>query len=97
MCDVDPDTFNVTTEYIEPLITKKTKAIVPVHLYGQSCEMAPIIKLAKKYNLKIIEDNAQAIGCKYTFSPSSNFLSTSHSLYLSNSHTQISMRSAISS
>ena len=46
---------------------KKTKAIVPVHLYGQSCDMAPIIKLAEKHKLKIIEDNAQAIGCKYTF------------------------------
>jgi len=52
---------------IEPHINDKTKAIVPVHLYGQSCDMAPIIKLAKKYDLKIIEDNAQAIGCKYTF------------------------------
>ena len=68
MCDVDSETFNVTAENIEPLITKKTKAIVPVHLYGQSCDMEPILNLAKKYDLKIIEDNAQAIGCKYTFS-----------------------------
>ena len=68
MCDVNPNTFNVTSEDIEPLITKKTKAIVPVHLYGQSCDMEPIMNLAKKYNLKVIEDNAQAIGCKYTFS-----------------------------
>ena len=67
MCDVDPETFNVTADYIEPLITKKTKAIVPVHLYGQSCEMELILNLAKKYNLKVVEDNAQAIGCKYTF------------------------------
>ncbi len=67
MCDVDPETFNVTADYIEPLITKKTKAIVPVHLYGQSCEMESILNLAKKYNLKVVEDNAQAIGCKYTF------------------------------
>tara|TARA_B100002052_G_C15802335_1_gene561742 strand:- start:91 stop:1224 length:1134 start_codon:yes stop_codon:yes gene_type:complete len=67
MCDVDPDTFNVTADNIEPLITKKTKAIIPVHLYGQSCDMEPIINLAKKYDIKIIEDNAQAIGCKYTF------------------------------
>ena len=66
-CDVDLDTFNSTADLIEPHINDKTKAIVPVHLYGQSCDMAPIIKLAKKYNLKIIEDNAQAIGCKYTF------------------------------
>ena len=68
MCDVDPETFNVTAENIEPLITNKTKAVIPVHLYGQACDMEPIINLAKKYDLKIIEDNAQAIGCKYTFS-----------------------------
>ena len=52
MCDVDPDTFNVTADNIEPLITKKTKAIIPVHLYGQSCDMEPIINLAKKYDIK---------------------------------------------
>jgi dTDP-4-amino-4,6-dideoxygalactose transaminase len=75
MCDVDPDTFNVTADNIEPLITNKTKAIIPVHLYGQSCDMEPIIKLAKKYDLKIIEDNAQAIGCKYTFN-NGNIIST---------------------
>lgn len=68
MCDVNLDTFNITSDDIEPLITENTKAIVPVHLYGQSCDMEPIINLAKKYNLKIVEDNAQAIGCKYTFS-----------------------------
>ena len=67
-CDVDSETFNTTADLIEPHINDKTKAIVPVHLYGQSCDMAPIIKLAERYNLKIIEDNAQAIGCKYTFS-----------------------------
>lgn len=65
MCDVDINTFNVTAKNIEPFITDKTKAIVPVHLYGQSCEMDSIIDLAKKYNLKVVEDNAQAIGCKY--------------------------------
>ena len=66
-CDIDVYTFNTTANLIEPHINDKTKAIVPVHLYGQSCDMAPIIKLAEKYKLKIIEDNAQAIGCKYTF------------------------------
>ncbi len=66
-CDVDLDTFNITADLIEPHINDNTKAIVPVHLYGQSCDMAPIIKLAEEYDLKIIEDNAQAIGCKYTF------------------------------
>ncbi len=65
-CDVDIDTFNTRADLIEPHINDKTKAIVPVHLYGQSCDMYPIIKLAKKHKLKIIEDNAQAIGCKYS-------------------------------
>ena len=68
ICDIDHDTFNVTAELIEPLITTKTKAIIPVHLYGQSCEMEAIINLAKKYDLRIIEDNAQSIGSIYTFS-----------------------------
>ncbi len=72
MCDVDPDTFNVSAEYIEPLITEKTKAIVPVHLYGQSCEMEGIMNLAKKYNLKVVEDNAQAIGSIFAFSNGDN-------------------------
>jgi len=66
-CDVDRATFNMTAKNVEKLINNKTKAIVPVHLYGQSCDMEPIVKLAKKHNLKVIEDNAQAVGCKYTF------------------------------
>ena len=65
-CDVDLNTFNTQADLIEPHINDKTKAIVPVHLYGQSCDMYSVIKLAEKYELKIIEDNAQAIGCKYT-------------------------------
>ena len=68
MVDVDPQTFNITAEFIEKAITPKTKAIVPVHLYGQSCDMEPIMQLAKKHNLFVIEDNAQAIGADYTFS-----------------------------
>jgi dTDP-4-amino-4,6-dideoxygalactose transaminase len=68
MVEVDPNTFNITAEHIEKAITPKTKAIVPVHLYGQSCDMEPIMKLASKYNLFVIEDNAQAIGADYTFS-----------------------------
>ncbi len=74
-CDVDLHTFNTTADLVEPHINDNTKAIVPVHLYGQSCDMDPIINLAKKYNLKIIEDNAQAIGCKYTF-PSQKIMFT---------------------
>lgn len=68
MADVDPKSFNITAEIIEPLITPKTKAIIPVHLFGQSCDMEGIMKIAESYNLYIIEDNAQAIGAKYTFS-----------------------------
>jgi UDP-2-acetamido-2-deoxy-ribo-hexuluronate aminotransferase len=68
MVDVDPKTFNLTLNQIENAITYKTKAIVPVHLYGQSCDMEGIMKLAEKYNLYVIEDNAQAIGADYTFS-----------------------------
>ena len=68
MVEVDENTFNITAEIIEKAITPKTKAIVPVHLYGQSCDMEPIMTLAEKYNLYVIEDNAQAIGATYTFS-----------------------------
>ena len=66
-CDVDINTFNTRADLTEPYINKNTKAIVPVHLYGQSCNMDEIISLAQKYNLKVIEDNAQAIGCTYVF------------------------------
>jgi len=68
MAEVDPDSFNISIESIESLINEKTKAIVPVHLYGQSADMEPIMKIAKKNNLYVIEDNAQAIGATYTFS-----------------------------
>jgi UDP-2-acetamido-2-deoxy-ribo-hexuluronate aminotransferase len=68
MVDVNPNTFNITASDIENAITSKTKAIVPVHLYGQSCDMESIMELAEKHNLYVIEDNAQAIGAEYTFS-----------------------------
>jgi dTDP-4-amino-4,6-dideoxygalactose transaminase len=68
MTDVDPNTFNITAEIIRPHITHKTKAIIPVHLYGQSCDMEEIMNLAKEFGLYVIEDNAQAIGAKYNFS-----------------------------
>lgn len=68
MVDVDPKSFNVTAENIKAAITDKTKAIIPVHLFGQSCDMEPIMELAKEHNLYVIEDNAQAIGAVYTFS-----------------------------
>jgi len=65
MTDVDPDTFNIRPDHIEAAITPRTKAIVPVHLFGQSADMEPIMALAKKHNLFVIEDNAQAIGGDY--------------------------------
>ncbi|MFN5984426.1 MAG: DegT/DnrJ/EryC1/StrS family aminotransferase [Fluviicola sp.] len=66
--DVLPDTFCIDPSKIEAAITAKTKAIVPVHLYGQAAEMEAIMKIAKKHNLFVVEDNAQAIGSDYYFS-----------------------------
>ena len=66
--DVDPNTFCIDSNLIEAVITEKTKAIVPVHLYGQSAPMNEIMEIANQYNLFVIEDNAQAIGCDYTLS-----------------------------
>ena len=71
MANVNEKTFNIEAKHIEPLINSKTKAIVPVHLFGQSAEMEDIMNLAKKNNLYVIEDNAQAIGSKYIFSDGS--------------------------
>jgi len=66
--EVDAKTFCIDPAAIEKAITPKTKAIVPVHLYGHAAPMEEIMVLAKKHNLFVIEDNAQAIGCDYTFS-----------------------------
>jgi len=63
--DINPATFNIDCNQIAGKITKKTKAIIPVHLFGQPADMDPIIKIAEKFNLKIIEDCAQAFGAKY--------------------------------
>jgi len=63
--DVDPETFCIDPKLIEAKISSKTKAIVPVHLYGQAANMDAIMQLAKKHHLFVIEDNAQAIGCDY--------------------------------
>ena len=63
--DCDPENFNISVEEVEKVITEKTKAIVPVHLFGQSSDMKSIMNLAKKHNLFVIEDNAQAIGSDY--------------------------------
>jgi len=64
--DVDPDTFCIDHRLIEAAITPKTKAIVPVHLYGQAAPMNEIMAIAQKHNLFVVEDNAQAIGCDYS-------------------------------
>lgn len=63
--DIDPVTFNINVDQIESKITSKTKAIIPVHLYGQSCEMDKIMEIAGKHNLRVIEDGAQAISTQY--------------------------------
>ncbi|ASW74054.1 Pleiotropic regulatory protein [Chryseobacterium piperi] len=68
LVDVDYDTFTISTEQIKKAITPRTKAIIPVHLFGQCANMEEILKIAEENNLYVIEDNAQAIGADYTFS-----------------------------
>lgn len=63
--DIDPKTFNMDASQIEAAITPRTKAIIPVHLYGQAAEMDPIMDVARKHHLKVIEDSAQALGAAY--------------------------------
>jgi dTDP-4-amino-4,6-dideoxygalactose transaminase len=63
--DIDPRTFNLDATLIEKAITPRTKAIMPVHLFGQPCDMDAIMTIAKKHNLYVIEDNAQGIGAKW--------------------------------
>lgn len=65
LVDVDAETFNIDVDAVERAITPKTKAIVPVHLFGQCADMDTILALAEKHDLHVIEDNAQAIGAKY--------------------------------
>lgn len=67
LVDIDPGTFNIDADQIKKNIGKKTKAIIPVHLFGQCAEMDPILELARKHNLTVIEDAAQAIGSEYAF------------------------------
>lgn len=69
--EVDKQTFCIDTDAIEKAITPKTKAIVPVHLYGHAADMEKIMDIAQRHNLFVIEDNAQGIGCDYTFSDGS--------------------------
>jgi dTDP-4-amino-4,6-dideoxygalactose transaminase len=65
--DVHPDTFTMNVESVRAAITPRTKAIIPVHLYGQCADMEPLMALAEAHNIPLIEDNAQAIGGSYTF------------------------------
>jgi len=67
LVDVEMDTFNISIEAIKKAITPKTKAIVPVHLFGQAANMEAIMQLASEHNLYVIEDNAQAIGADYRY------------------------------
>ena len=67
LVDVDYNTFTIDTEKLKAAITDKTKAIIPVHLFGQCANMEEILKIAKDHNLHVIEDNAQAIGADFTF------------------------------
>ena len=63
--DIDPRTFNIDPALIERAVTPKTKAIIPVHLYGQPAEMDPVMEVARRHNLRVIEDAAQAMGASY--------------------------------
>jgi UDP-2-acetamido-2-deoxy-ribo-hexuluronate aminotransferase len=67
LVDVEPDTFNIDTEAVRKAITPRTKAIIPVHVFGQAANMQEIMDIAKEHNLKVVEDNAQAIGSNYTY------------------------------
>lgn len=68
LVDVDPDHFNLTKDFVEEAVSDKSKAIIPVHLFGQAADMEGILELAAKHQLKVIEDNAQSLGSHYTFS-----------------------------
>ena len=63
--DIEPESFDIRPDLIEKCISKKTKAIIPVHLYGQCADMDPILEIAKKHDIKVIEDSAQSIGAEY--------------------------------
>ena len=73
--DIDPKSFNINPNLIQDKITKRTRAIIPVHLFGQSCRMEEILEIANKNNLQVIEDNAQALGSTYKFSNSQKQMS----------------------
>lgn len=84
--DCDPLTWNVKTEDIQKKITKKTKAIIVVHTYGLPADMDPIMKLAKRYKIKVIEDSAELIGQKYFNIPCGSFGDISTFSFYANKH-----------
>lgn len=67
LVDVDPRTFNISPERIEEAVSPRTRAIIPVHLFGQCCDMEPIMRIAERHHLWVIEDNAQSLGADYIF------------------------------
>ncbi len=71
--DVDPDTYNIDPACVEAAVTAKTKAIIPVHLYGQCCDMDRILEIAGKHDIRVIEDAAQAIGAEYSGGKAGSF------------------------
>jgi dTDP-4-amino-4,6-dideoxygalactose transaminase len=79
--DIDPVTFNIDPNLIEAAITPKTKAIMPVHLFGLTCDMAPIMDIADRFNLVVLEDAAQSHGAKYFGKQAGSFGSGAFSLY----------------
>lgn len=87
--DIEPDYFTIDPTKIEELITEKTKAIIPVHLYGQACDMDPIIEIAQKHHLAIIEDACQAHGATYKGHPVGSFGTACYSLYATKNMTTI--------
>jgi perosamine synthetase len=87
--DIEPDFFTIDPAIVEERITKNTKAIIPVHLYGQSCDMDAIVKIAQKHNLAIIEDACQAHGATYRGRPIGSFGTACYSLYATKNITTI--------
>lgn len=86
LVDCDMSTWNINVEQIEKRITKKTKAIMAVHIYGLPVDMNPILSLAKKYNLAVLEDSAEAIGQTYFGKPCGSFGRISTFSFYSNKH-----------
>lgn len=87
--DIEPDFFTIDPAKIEERITKDTKAIIPVHLYGQSCDMDAIVEIARKHHLAIIEDACQAHGTTYKGKPIGSFGTACYSLYATKNMTTI--------